>query len=190
MDESVGAAANKPKERWLPVPEDPNVLISDRGRVKRGGKIKKLGKDRDGYARITIKGKTIRLHRLVAQLYVPNPDNKPVVDHIDNNRDNLNWTNLRWVTVKENSQYAADMGLMSRIQSSDSVVIAIDKDNNGFLFKTVSEACRYIGIDDSVGHLLIQGKRKTAKGYRMLRVDSLTQISEHVVIKKKGSKKK
>ena len=42
------------------------------------------------------------IHRLVAQLYVDNPLNKPDVDHIDNNKLNANHTNLQWVTHKEN----------------------------------------------------------------------------------------
>ena len=43
------------------------------------------------------------IHRIVADAFIPNPENKPCVDHIDTNRTNNNVDNLRWVTYKENA---------------------------------------------------------------------------------------
>lgn len=48
-------------------------------------------------------GKMFRVHRLVAAAFIPNPENKPCIDHIDGNRTNNHADNLRWVTAKENS---------------------------------------------------------------------------------------
>ena len=45
----------------------------------------------------------ISIHRAVAELFIPNPENKPYVDHIDNHKFNNHYTNLRWVTPKENA---------------------------------------------------------------------------------------
>lgn len=56
-----------------------------------------------GYRRVCIKCKTYYVHRLVAETFIPNPENKPAIDHIDRNRDNNDVSNLRWVTIKENA---------------------------------------------------------------------------------------
>ena len=72
------------------------------------GKEMKPGLDKDGYYRITLskdkKTKTFRLHRLIANAFIPNPDNKPCVDHINRNRIDNRIENLRWVSYKENSR--------------------------------------------------------------------------------------
>ncbi len=48
--------------------------------------------------------KNMKIHRLVAIAYIPNPENKPQVDHIDQNKSNNNVSNLRWATKCENMQ--------------------------------------------------------------------------------------
>jgi hypothetical protein len=51
------------------------------------------------------------IHVLVAQAFIPNPKNKPYVNHIDGNKQNSRFDNLEWVTQLENHQHACDMGL-------------------------------------------------------------------------------
>lgn len=57
-----------------------------------------------GYKNIKVNGRYHRIHRLVALVYVPNPDNKPIVCHKDNNRSNNHYKNLYWGTQKENME--------------------------------------------------------------------------------------
>lgn len=61
-----------------------------------------------GYLRVYLskngKRKHHKVHRLVAQAFIPNPDNKPQVNHIDGNKKNNSITNLEWVTDTENKE--------------------------------------------------------------------------------------
>lgn len=57
--------------------------------------------DRGGYYRFSIKGKTYKIHRLIAETFIANPLNKPSVDHIDRDRTNNDVSNLRWANNSE-----------------------------------------------------------------------------------------
>lgn len=65
-------------------------------------------KDKDGYRYVRIGTKSYKVHRLVAMKFIPNPENKPEVNHIDFNRSNNYVPNLEWVNRKENVQHSRD----------------------------------------------------------------------------------
>jgi hypothetical protein len=87
-----------------------DYTISEDGQVYRFGKSKKFDIDNRGYCRVTIslynEKVRYRVHRLVAELYIPNPDNKPYVNHKDGNPSNNHYSNLEWVTAQENSLHS------------------------------------------------------------------------------------
>lgn len=60
---------------------------------------------KNGYSIVHLghRGRSTRIHRLVAEVFIPNPDNLPVVDHINGKRDDNRVENLRWVDYKENN---------------------------------------------------------------------------------------
>ena len=75
----------------------------------------KLSKDSDGYRELKINAKRrIKAHRLVAELYLPNPDNLPFVNHLDGNKQNNHIENLEWASPAMNSNHASFMGLLPR----------------------------------------------------------------------------
>ena len=65
--------------------------------------------DGRGYSTIRIYRKTRKIHRLVAECFIPNPDNKPTVDHKDRVRTNNSVSNLRWATHKEQVENSAQV---------------------------------------------------------------------------------
>lgn len=92
------------KEEWksLEFKGLPNYSVSNLGRVwnHKSGKIWLGSKDRGGYMKLG----NYCIHRLVAEAFIPNPENKPCVDHINTDRSDNRAENLRWVSHKENNE--------------------------------------------------------------------------------------
>ena len=113
-------------EIWKPIEGYEDLYqVSSYGRVKsndrteicknglvrfREGKILKPHQNYNGYLWVSLckndKRKKNKIHRLVAQAFIPNINNKPQVNHIDGNKHNNNLKNLEWVTSKENMEHA------------------------------------------------------------------------------------
>ena len=98
---------------------------------------------------------------MVAQLFIPNPENKPYVNHIDNDRSH-NWvSNLEWCNAKENAMHASRMGLLDWSNANrghESPVICI---NTGRTFASIAQASRELNLN----YNRLQQTLSTGSGY-------------------------
>jgi len=69
-----------------------------------------------GYKNVTLQGKIFYVHRLVGQAYIPNPQNKPEINHLDGDKSNNHVSNLEWCTRSENIKHAYDTKLRETTQ--------------------------------------------------------------------------
>jgi hypothetical protein len=135
--------------------------------TKRGGKKPlKFKEDKDGYYNCTLyrdgKPYHFRVNRLVADAFVTNPDNLPIVNHIDGDKkNNFDW-NLEWTTYKGNNDHATTTGL----HNLNIPIVQMDMQGNvlGSYYST-REAEKVTGIDGSCISKVCKGKRKSAGGF-------------------------
>ena len=101
-------------------------MINDKGEIfsDNSGRMKTRYRAGSNYRIINFmtqegKKRTFRVHRLVAMAFLPNPQNKQEVNHIDGNKENNSLENLEWATRQENAQHAVDTGLIKPRKGED-----------------------------------------------------------------------
>lgn len=161
-------------------------LVSENGDVYSllSGKTLKPAKDKCGYLYyvLCVNGKrvTVKGHRLVALTYIPNPENKPAIDHINGIRTDNRVCNLRWVTNKENANNPITKeklvrGAIERLPKLYEASKAKDFNRKGVIitwndgktetYPSLKAAANAVG--KNYGHLseTINGKRKQCKEF-------------------------
>lgn len=134
------------------------------------GKIRKTKILSNGYEALIIKNKTLYVHRLVAQAFVLNIDNKPEVNHKDENKLNNRADNLEWVTRFENQTYRdlhVRVGLKGRgVTRNNKPIVQLTLDGIEVAkFVSALQANKLTGIDFSGIRRVIRGEQKTAGGF-------------------------
>jgi hypothetical protein len=149
--------------------------VSNLGNVKscnfhREKREKLLNPDVDklGYKRVRLyhnsKSKKFQIHRLVALMFIPNPENKPFINHIDCNPSNNRVDNLEWVTPKENIQYASDLGRLKGSRHTPIIATNLSTSKETY-FSSQCEAARQLNLNSSHINQVLKGNRKQTGGY-------------------------
>lgn len=140
--------------------------VSDLGRVKSlyTNRILKGSKDAKGYLIVKLCKNSIKsnktIHRLVAQAFIPNPENKPQVNHIDENKTNNMVSNLNWMTSKENNNHG------TRTQRISKPIKAIDIATSEYnIYCSIRECARQLGLNPSHITSVLKGRYKQTGGY-------------------------
>lgn len=150
---------------WREIHDYPDYEISIYGDVysKKYGKILTPGVDTHGYYTVSLYRDGVsrdkRINRLVAEAFIPNPSNKPQVNHINGVKTNNHVTNLEWATCSENIKHAYDTGL----RKTRKIKIM----ETGEEFGSVRECAKYLGLSERDGNIYacLNGRRKTCKGF-------------------------
>ena len=123
-------------EIWKNVPDYENYYeVSNTGEIrdKNTGELLKTYKKE--YERVRIKNKIIstvaNVHKIVAETFIPNPDNKLIINHKDGNKFNNHVDNLEWFTHSENTRHAIKIGLLKYgVGYNNKPILQYDKDGN------------------------------------------------------------
>lgn len=183
-------------EVWKDIEDYPNYQISTFGNVKSKERIspccynsnRKIKErilkqyiNKKGYLEVCLFNKTKRtkkVHQLVAKAFIPNPENKPCINHMDGNKQNNKVDNLEWCSYSYNVKEAYRLGLSKPNDNQKKAVIAYCKQNkikpivqldlNNNLIKKWNSA---IEVEETLGFSrknisqCITGRTKTAYGY-------------------------
>jgi hypothetical protein len=121
--------------------------------------------------------KRMRVHRLVAMTFIPNPENKPYVNHINGDKGDNNVENLEWVTPSENTIHAVKTGLMSNGRKRPVIQYNLNGEKMA-TFESASEAARQTGGSQSKITMCCRRQRESANDYQWRYYDDLQDVQK------------
>ena len=156
------------------------VVSNGKGTRVEKGMILKQWLNKGGYLRVAFRkdSKLVNkpVHRLVAQTFIPNPDNLPQVNHKDCNPQNNSVSNLEWCSHKYNIEYREKYG-KSSAEVSGCPVYAVNLDTLEISkFESQREAGRILGIVNQSINSVLKGRLKTTHGYVFVKAGETEEI--------------
>ena len=158
------------EEIWKFHPDMPNLEVSSFGRVKINNLEKKGYLNKNGYRSVRTNNKNYRIHRLVAQAFIPNPENKPDINHINGIKHDNRVKNLEWCTQRENVMHALENNLRKDRYPISILNIESKEITN---FKLLKDCARFLGVSqDAILSKIKSSERFPLNGKYTLLVDS------------------
>ena len=171
-------------EEWKPIEgAEDGYMVSNMGRVK--GVRKPIIRQHDnglGYLQCKIKMKEgrarfLKVHRMVATAFIPNPHGKPEINHIDGNKANNAVSNLEWVTHSENVRKGWENGQFEKAREAsranmigNSLKRMKIQRSDGVTFESQTAAAAALGVNQSCISDVINGKQATCKGFTFRKI--------------------
>ena len=190
------------EEIWKPIPGYEGLYeVSNQGRVKRleYTRVDKIGREyhnkerilkssldsAGGYLKVYLfdnesRMKSIKVHRLVAKAFIPNPENKTQVNHKDEVKTNNCVENLEWVTLKENMNYGTRNERISKATCKRLSKPVAQYTKTGELievYPSASEAGRQLGFSQGNISTAARGEQKTSYGYIWKYIEDDNQLN-------------
>lgn len=171
------------------IPGYPGYYATEDGDILRKGEdrafeVRPHKGDKQGHLNVRIKGnpgepKEPYIHRLVAKTHIPNPNDFPIVRHLDDNRSNNGVDNLAWGNQKDNHDDCVRNGnyksfskeAREKALSGQRKPTWAEKDGVRVEYKSLNDAVRATGVQQSNACKVIRGQRDHTQGYRFGYID-------------------
>lgn len=172
---------------WEEIKNDPLYQVSNDGKIKSflshdNGRILKQRNDKDGYKMVWTRfNSALRVHRAVAEAFIPNPENKPVVNHINGIKDDNRVENLEWATHQENTRHSYENRL--QISNKNYNIIVKEKQKIISIFTRLEDLSKHCGINRNTLKQLIDKEELFFEKWSFKIVDDIEEYPQKLIEK-------